>query len=118
MKRIIYFILLSSVAYGYGQTEEDYAATIKQVKENYNAENPKGLFSLFSKSLQSSFSLEKLTERMADDMKNRGKINEFSLLLEDELGKSYLISFSESDLLLMMQIDSSKKLKVFEFKEY
>ena len=118
MKQLFFLIFLCTSAFTFSQTEGDYEAVITSFTKSYNNQNSETIFNLFTSELQSTLSLDKLKANFAEVKKNQGEMSEATFLLDDEKGKSYLISFENGDMLLTLLLDSDKKIKIFELKEY
>lgn len=118
MKKLLFLIFLCANTLVFSQTEDDYNNTITNITDSYNSESADAVFNLFTSDLKATLTLDSLKKKFADLKNNQGELGESTLLVEDEVGKSYLLSFENGDMLLTILLDANKKLKTFELKEY
>ena len=120
MKNIIFIILILIGNISFGQTETNAnKSVVESFIDNYNKENYKAIFSMFSTEMQNSLPLDITTQFLTDIKSQAGLIRKQEFIkYENGTYASYKTEFEYAVLTLNISLDDKSKINGLLFNEY
>ena len=102
----------------FSQTGEDYKNTFELIKKGFNDNSTSLIFDKFDPSLKQNTDKSGF-EKLIDSLrKEKGKVESYNFLMEDNQEKSYLMEFENASMLIVLSLNTAGNISVFEIKDY
>jgi len=115
---VIAMLALMLTSSMFSQSEEDYENTLKLIQKSFNENNSSLIHEKFESNLKAT--LEKVNlEKMIDSLhKEKGSMNSYEFIMEEENEKNYLVDFEYASMLIVLHLTPDGEISTFKITEY
>jgi len=119
MKDLKVFLIASLLSFSiFSQTEENYLTTLELIKQGFNDSNASLIHQKFDSDLKASLAEPELKTIIDSLLKEKGLLQEFDFLIDDEKEKNYLIDFENAVMMIIIRLNEAGEISTFKIKEY